>query len=248
MKSPEEYFQQQVFSADIPPDAKPGEFTEAELAFMEKYMGVDAPSTLKKIGLEAPRPESAPVQSAPAAASGTQQPQGAAAAIVADELAEAAPPPPAREEALDDVLKRESQLLMVGFFLGTQELVVPTLAVQEVIRHSAPAKLPTAPSFVAGVINLRGKVTPLIRLRDMLGVSSERNEDQFIIVCRRHGLQLGLMIDRIRTMYRVSQSDIDWAVETHLGSVDYISGLLKLRDELIGIVAVDAIVDTVIQK
>ena len=222
-KSPEEYFQEQNFSTDVPPDAKPGEFTDAELAFMEKYMGVDAASTLKSIGLESPS-------------------DGAAQAAQAVET------PP--EEALDAILRRAPELLLVGFFLGNQEFVVPTLAVQEVIRFSPPAKLPTAPSFVAGVINLRGKVTPLIRLRDMLGVPVDKNnENQFIIVCRRRGLQMGLMIDKVRTMYRVPQSDIDWGIEAHLGAnVDFVSGLLKLREELIGIVSVDRIVEMVIQQ
>ncbi len=218
-KSPEEYFQEQNFSTDASPHAKPGEFTDAERAFMEKYMGVDATSTLRSIGLEAPSAS----------------------------VAETAAP---REEALDLVLRREPELLMVGFFLGDQEFVVPTLAVQEVIKYAPPARLPAAPPFVAGVINLRGKVTPLIRLRDILDVpANKENEHQFIIVCRRQGLQMGLMIDRIRTMYRVAQDSIDWGIETHLGSnVDFISGLLKLRDELVGIVSVDRIVEIVIRR
>ncbi|SBV92909.1 CheW-like domain protein [uncultured delta proteobacterium] len=225
-KSPEEYFQEQNFSTDVPPDAKPGEFTDAERAFMEKYMGVEAASTLRSIGLTGP-------------AAGTA---GDAAGVTE----QAAP----QEEALDSILRRKPELLMVGFFLGNQEFVVPTLAVQEVIKFAPPARLPAAPSFVAGVINLRGKVTPLIRLRDILGVPVDKeNENKFIIVCRRQGLQMGLMIDRVRTMYRVSQDDIEWGIETHLGAnVDFISGLLKLREELVGIVSVDRIVEIVIKR
>lgn len=223
-KSPEEYFQEQNFTTDAPPDAKPGEFTDAERAFMEKYMGVDATATLKAIGLQAPCDEAA---TAPESVK-----------------------PEMREEPLDAVLRRAAELLMVGFFLGRQEFVVPTLAVQEVIRYAAPAKLPTAPPFVAGVINLRGKVTPLIRLRDLLGAAEDReNENRFIIVCRRRGLQFGLMIDKVHTMYRVPQSDLEWGIEAHLGgNVDFISGLLKLEQELVGIVSVDRIVEVIIQK
>jgi len=218
-KSPEEYFQEQNFSTDVPPDAKPGEFTDAERAFMEKYMGIDAPSTLSVIGLQPP------------------------SVVVPD------PVTATQEESLETILKRETELLLVAFFLGKQEFVVPTLAVQEVIRFSSPARLPKAPSFVAGVINLRGKVTPLIRLRDLLDVPDDTGKaHQFIIVCRRRGLQMGLMIDRVHTMYRVSQADIDWGIETHLGAnVDFISGLYKLRDALVGIVSVDRIVEEVIQ-
>lgn len=225
-KSPEEYFQAQNFFTDVTPGAKPGEFTDAECAFVEKYMGVDAAPTLKSIGLKEPAGAS---------------PEEGQSAVTAETL---------REEALDDVLRRASELLMVGFFIGQQEFVVPTLAVQEVIRHSAPARLPASPAFVAGVINLRGKVTPLIRLRDMLGLpDDEENSHRFIIVCRRLGLQIGLMIDRVHTMYHVPQADIDWSIENCLGAnVGFISGLLKLREGLVGIVSVDRIVEEVIRR
>lgn len=223
-KSPEEYFQEQNFSTDLPPDAKPGEFTDAERAFMEKYMGVDAAVTLKSIGLGMPGAEPSSSR----------------------EARDAEP----AEEALITVLQRATDLLLVGFFLGQQEFVVPTFAVQEVIRYMPPAKLPAAPSFVAGVVNLRGKVTPLIRLRELLGIGGgQEKEDQFIIVCRRAGLQFGLMIDKVHTMYRVTQSDIDWGIETHLGAnIDFIAGLLKLRENLVGIVSVDRIVEVVVRR
>lgn len=224
-KSPEEYFQEQNFSADTPAEAELGEFTNAELAFMEKYMGVDAASTLKALGIKTPDRVALP-----------------------PEKGFSAPSPV--EESLDTVLRREPELLMVGFYLGGQEFVIPTLAVQEVIRSASVAKLPTAPSFVAGVINLRGKVTPLVRLRDMLEIPSGSGpEHQFTIVCCRQGLQFGLMIDKVHTMYRVAQEDIQWGIESLLGaSVDFVSGLLKLRDELVGIVSVDRIVEFVIKK
>ena len=250
-RSPEEYFQLQNFSTDAP-SAGPGEFSAAERAFMEKYLGIQTAATLKQIGIEAPvereipSPQPAP---APAVTFAPQEGKSTSAPVAPPLVQENTTPSGLEEEPLDNILKRESKLLMVGFFLGKQEFVVPTLAVQEVIRYSQPAKLPSAPAFVAGLINLRGKITPLIRLREILGVSNERqNTDQFIIVCRRHGLQLGLIIERVHTMYNVLQQDIDWAVEMHLGNVEYISGLLKLRDELVGIVSIDAIVQTVTRK
>lgn len=152
------------------------------------------------------------------------------------------------EEDLETLLRSENELQMVGFYLGKQEFTVPTLAVQEVIRYEAPAKMPSSPDFVAGVINLRGKMTPLVHLRDMLEIRQPREtEDRFIIVCRRKGLQIGLIIERVHTMYRVPQKDIDWGIEGHLGiNVDFISGLLKLNESLVGIVSVDRLIDHVL--
>ena len=218
-KSPEDYFKEQNFSA-APVDKT--NFSPAEQAFMDKYLGMDGGAVLDKIGID------------------PQSPPDAAPDQHSEMTAEA---------PLDDMLRAASEIQMVGFFLGSQEFTVPTVAVQEVIRTMPLAKLPAAPDFVAGVINLRGKVTPLIRLRDMLEVGVPRlGEDKFIIVCRRQGLQVGMIIERVHTMYRVPQDDIDWGIEAHIGiNVDFIAGLLKLRDQLVGIVSVDRVIASIIK-
>lgn len=149
-----------------------------------------------------------------------------------------------KEDFLEESLKNEAEIQMVGFFIGGQEFTIPTVSVQEVIRHMPVAKLPAAPDFVAGVINLRGRVTPLIELRDILEVRSPRQgEDKFIIICRRQGLQVGMIIEKVHTMYRIPQSEIEWGIETHLGiNADYVAGLFKQGEYLVSIVSVDRII------
>jgi purine-binding chemotaxis protein CheW len=217
-KSPEEYFKEQNFHAD---QAEHTGFTPAERAFMDKYVGVDGRSVITDLG--------------PAAAH-------------TDAVANLHPEMDA-EDFLDTMLRSSDELLLVGFFIGGQEFTIPTVAVQEVIRHEPASRLPSAPQFVAGVINLRGRVTPLIHLRDVLEVSSPRmGEDKFIIVCRRKGIQIGMIIERVHTMYRVRQEDIDWSVEAHIGAnVEFISGLLKVREQLVGIVSVDRVITSIIK-
>lgn len=149
-----------------------------------------------------------------------------------------------QEEYLEDRLKGEAEIQMVGFFIGGQEFTIPTAAVQEVIRYTPVAKLPAAPPCIAGVINLRGRVTPLVELRDILEVKSARQgEDRFIIICRRQGLQIGMLIERVHTMYRVPQADIEWSIENQLGiNADCVAGLFKQNERLVGIVSVDRVI------
>ncbi len=205
-------------SFDTTPD-KDG-FSATERAFIQKYMGINEGELLGKLGMTGAQPK------------------------VPDAHSEMS-----QEDSIDDILRNEPELQMVGFFLGMQEFTVPTIAVQEVIRYEVPTRLPSAPPQMAGVINLRGKVTPLVHLRDLLEVKAPRqSEDRFIIVCRRLGLQLGLIIERVHTMYRVPQTDIDWGIEAHLGiNVDFVSGLLKLNDKLVGIVSVDKIIQDIVK-
>jgi purine-binding chemotaxis protein CheW len=218
-KSPEEYFTEQNFSAQ---GSGGGSFTPAEQAFMDKYLGMGEGEFLHKLGINAASP-----------------PEGDP--DLHREMT--------REQPLEELLRSSEELQMVGFFLGDQEFTVPTVAVQEVIRTMPVSKLPTAPRSVAGVINLRGKVTPLVHLRDLLEVGSPRlGEDKFIIVCRRLGLQMGMIIERVHTMYRVRQNDIDWGIEAHLGiNVDFVAGLLKLREQLVSIVSVDRIIASILK-
>ena len=155
------------------------------------------------------------------------------------------------EQDLASQLRKETELQMVSFRLGSQEFTVPITVVQEVIRYQQHTKLPAAPDYLAGIVNLRGRVTPLIRLRKLMGVRTGDDEsDKFIVVCRRKGLQLGLMIESVATMYRVTQDKIEWGVESNLGiNAELILGLMKSDGErLISIISVDHIVDKVIKS
>lgn len=193
-------------------------FTAAERAFVQKYLGVEDGDVLRRMGINAD-------------GTATEETTGG-------------------ELSLDVTLRSEPELQMVAFFLGEQEYTVPSVAVQEVIKFQPPTRLPAAPAYLAGIINLRGRVTPLVRLRDLLDIrATGADDDRFIVVCRRHGLQVGLMIERVHTMYRVPQGDIDWAIESHLGiNVDFVSGLLKAGDRLVGIISVDRIVESVLKR
>lgn len=221
-KSPEEYFKEQDFSVGA---VDKSNFSPAEQAFMDKYLGVESGAVLEKLGIDPSGEDRAAPDALP-----DQHPEMM------------------REESLDNLLRNSPDLLMVGFFIGSQEFVIPTMTVQEVIRTMPMAKLPAAPEQVAGVINLRGKVTPLILLRDVLEVASGReHEDKFIIVCRRRGIQIGLIIERVHTMYRVEQKDLDWSIETHIGAnADFVSGLMKQGDKLLGIVSVDKVIESIL--
>ena len=227
MRSPEEYFNAQDFA----PTTSKEEYTPAERLFMQKYLGVDNADVAKDLGLKSDAPAPSDRQAAEAAYAAVKE----------------------EEPALEILLKDMPEAQMVGFFIGEQEFVVPTLAMQEVIRYTPPVRLPLAPPNVAGVINLRGKVTPVVILRKLLDVRNKPlGGDGFFIICRRRGLQLGFLIERVHTMYRVPQKNMDWGVESQLGisaEVDFISGIMKSEDgsRLMGIISVDRIVEHILR-
>lgn len=195
-----------------------GKFTQAERTFMQKYLGVDEKELLESMGIQGCEPQA------------VDEDDGAG------------------EESMEAVLKRENETQMVGFFIGDQEFVIPTFTVQEVIRYMEPARLPMAPAHVAGIINLRGRVTPVMILRDLLAVQGKSRpvSQGAYIICRRQGLQIGLHVEKVHTMYRAQRSDLEWSVEFNADS-DFVCGLMKHDGNLLGIVSVDKIVKFVLR-
>jgi purine-binding chemotaxis protein CheW len=123
------------------------------------------------------------------------------------------------------------------------------MAVSEVLRYVPPVLLPLAPDYVAGVINLRGKVTPLLYLEDLLTTPRKtRSENRFIIICSHKELQVGLIFDKVHTMYTFSQDQIMWDVESRIGaSAEYICGLVDMNESILGVVSVEMIIGKVLQ-
>lgn len=207
VKTPEEYFSALDLS---PASAAPAALTDAERAFVEKYVGLEALDRLPAV-----TPHDAPQ----------------------------APRKPAPAQTLRERLQGEARVQMVSFFVQEQLFLLPVAGIQEVLRHIELVKVPLAPSFVAGVINLRGRVTPLILLAGLLTLKSgEYTERSSIIVCGTEMLQLGLIVDKVHTMHMVEQEKILWNVESKLGeSADFLCGVVDLDDHVCGIVAPELI-------
>ncbi len=154
---------------------------------------------------------------------------------------------------LEDELRKMQRLQMIFFEVCGHVYTIPIEAVQEVIRYTTPMHLPMTPSFIAGVINLRGRITPLLHLEKLMGLSNKEKfikiQDKFIIVCQRKGMQFGVIIDNVNNMTVVKQEEISWNVEFELGtSVECICGILDYEKKIYGILSVDKIVNYVLQS
>lgn len=261
MKTPEEYFQEAVtppeqFGCDTP-------MSEAEKAFLEKYVGLEQAAILARMqpveperdetlaAFAPPRPKPVvPVvlTETPAEAPVAAPVEAPVAAPVETPVAAPAPAAPA-EPDMDEFLRREPELQLVSFFIGKQEFALPIIAIQEVIRFIAPTKLPEAPPFLAGIVNLRGRVTPLVSLRVLLDMTDDGQADRFIIVCRHKGLQVGLMVTAVATMYRAPQEKMEWGLEQRIGiQSNFLAGLMKAEGRLINILSVERLVARVMGR
>lgn len=255
MKSLEKYFQDQPLLPEDPAASENVQkLSSAEQAFLNKYLDVTEPGQVADSTIPPVTPEqvmSGAGQVAEAKTRFKDHREGPAAETVLRESVPGRSSGKSTKQASDGellqkTLQTQSILQLIGFSLAEQEYALPIETIQEVIRAVEPTKLPAAPAFLSGVINLRGRVTPLISLRTLLGLPV--GQDKFVVVCRHGGMQLGLQIQAVSTMHRISQDRIDWGIESMLGvQNDFIAGLIRTKNKrLIGILSLDNIVQTLL--
>ncbi len=128
---------------------------------------------------------------------------------------------------------REIQL--VTFQLGTEEYGIDIMQVQEIIRPPGIVRMPKAPSFVEGVINLREQVIPVIDLAKRLDISSEgRTDDTRVVIANIQGSLVGLVVDSASEVMRIRTEDIEPLPEIMTSSNGgFLTGIAKLDDRLI---------------
>ena len=234
MKTPEEYFQEQNFDS-IETDSLQ-EFTAEEKQFLQKYLGQDVQKIVRELDGKVLSPDSLDKPVIQERIQEKDQDEEVSA------LTDATPD-------LEQRLKKSTIVQLVSFYMGEQEYALPMEVVSEVIRYVLPTKLPTAPDYLAGVINLRGRITPVLKLNRVLNIFQEIEENKFIVVCKHRGLQFGILVNTIATMYRIEQQDIEWDIETNLGvSGDFIAGLIKGKDQLIAVLSIDRLVGMLIES
>ena len=143
---------------------------------------------------------------------------------------------------MDATQRRDDELLqLVTFSTGDEEFGVDILRVQEIIRTMAITKVPKAPEFVEGVINLRGKVIPIIDLRRRFGLQSKAHDKHTrIIVIEINTMIVGFVVDSVSEVLRIPASTVEPPPPVVAGlESEYISGVGKLEDRLLILLDLD---------
>ena len=114
------------------------------------------------------------------------------------------------------------------FFLAAEGYGVEILKVQEIIGMLPVTRVPRTPQFVKGVINLRGKVIPIVDLRAKFGMAAVDGAESCMIVVQVQGVQLGVVVDRVSEVSAFTDAEI--ADPPSFGSdvdTDYLLGIAK---------------------
>lgn len=131
---------------------------------------------------------------------------------------------------------------LVSFMLSDEEYGIEVLKVREIIRMPGITKMPNTPHYVEGIINLRGKVIPIISMRKRFGLcESEYNSHTRIMVMDVAGGLTGFIVDGVSEVIRIHSSEIQPPPPMVSGSIDqdFITGVFNHADRLLIIMDVD---------
>ena len=133
------------------------------------------------------------------------------------------------KQALDELIQ------LVSFRLGQEEFGIDILNVQEINRMVEITKVPQAPHYCEGVINLRGKVIPVVDLRKKFDMeAAEWDKNTRIIVCDVNSNVVGMIVDAVEEVLRIPSSTIEPAPKIITsGAADYIKGVAKMKERLL---------------
>ena len=136
------------------------------------------------------------------------------------------------------------------FKLGPEEYGLEILKVQEIIKMMDITKVPRTPEFVRGVINLRGKVIPVVDIRLKFGMAAKETTDKtcVIVVQTAHAggaLTMGTIVDEVSEVLDINGEQIEPAPEFGTTvNTDFILGMGKVAKKVIMLLDIDKVLSS----
>jgi purine-binding chemotaxis protein CheW len=140
-----------------------------------------------------------------------------------------------------EILEADAQL--VAFELGSEIFGVEMGRVQEIIQVTAITKLPRSPEFVEGVINLRGKVIPVVDFKKRFGLEDDgRTRASRIVVVDTSGHTIGMVVDGVSEVLLVPAGAVEPPSPlVTTAESDYVRGIAKVEDRLVILLDLDRV-------
>jgi purine-binding chemotaxis protein CheW len=146
---------------------------------------------------------------------------------------------------LSDALPSEAGEYL-SFLLGREEYGIEILKVQEIRGYDAVTQIPNTPSFIKGVVNLRGKIVPIVDLRIKFNLENiEYNEFTVVIVLNFSGRIMGVVVDGVSDVIALNQAQIEPMPSLVTGiDTQYIIGLATYEERMLILVAIEQLMNS----
>ncbi|MBV2185483.1 MAG: chemotaxis protein CheW [Rhizobium sp.] len=132
---------------------------------------------------------------------------------------------------------------LIAFRIGDQEFCVNIMSVREIRGWTPATPLPHSPSYVLGVINLRGAVLPIINLSIRLGMKPVEPEARHVIIVAQVGAKVvGLLVEAVSDILTVSDNEIQATPEISSDlEKQYARGILAIDKRMICLIELGAL-------
>jgi len=129
----------------------------------------------------------------------------------------------------------EKELQLVGFRIGRETFGLPIESVREIVRVPEITSVPNAPDYIEGVINLRGRIIPVVDLRKRFhDNSAETTRKNRIVVVELQNRAIGLLVHSASEVLRIPPSEVEAPQNVFQeGELSYITGVGKLNGRLV---------------
>lgn len=137
------------------------------------------------------------------------------------------------------------------FMLGRESYGIGVLQVREIIKIQTITPVPQVPQYVRGVINLRGKIIPVLDLRLKFGIEPREYDDSTCIIVVElkgkdsgGGVLTGVIVDGVEEVLNINEGDVEPSPKfgENIGSTEYILGMAKIKEEVKTLIDIDRLI------
>jgi purine-binding chemotaxis protein CheW len=134
------------------------------------------------------------------------------------------------------------------FFIIDRLYGIDVMKVQEITKALPMARVPLAPVYVKGLINLRGQISTAICLRELFKIPQKENKELMNVVCRINELLVSFLVDSIGDVLELEDKDFEAVPDTMPTSIKtFIKGVYKVPGNLLSIIDVEQVAHSIIE-
>jgi purine-binding chemotaxis protein CheW len=142
----------------------------------------------------------------------------------------------------------EEKIQYIVVKIGSEQYGLDISVVDNIVRMQKITRVPKAPSYYPGVINLRGEVVPVMSARLKMGLDQDEITKNTRIIILRLEVQglVGILVDEVKEVITLGESEIDRSNQSSQNKdTTYINGIGKSGESLVSIFDINAIIDEV---
>ncbi len=120
---------------------------------------------------------------------------------------------------------------ILGFKFGEHEYAIEISVVEMIVEESQITPVPNSKRFIKGVMNLRGRIVPVIDVRTILNIEYEENSASNVIIARIDDTEIGFIVDKVTEVLWVEPSEMDTMIRVEESK--YFKGVVKKGKRLL---------------